>query len=497
MDLKEAEADSLGQTTEFSSRPSNSHWRDIWIVLLVSWAVRLAFICLVPSEARSFDASSWEHQAQLLNAGINPYKADDLFNWPPFWMQFVFVISKIAGLLSVPFFRVLQLSLILIESLVIVQTMRLIQTIAPAAKARAIAMIGIALNPVAILLVCQHCNFDVLMALWVLLATASLLRYNASNHLTDWLCACLFLGLGILTKTVPLALVPLLAGGFQRATAAGRLLGTALVLGPTFLGMSIIFVLAPSAVFHHVLEYRANGFFFGFPGFLNWMDTNDFVSCFDDAFYILGIGVIVLTWRYLWKNRSLGDRETVLYIAVALLAVPVLGPGFGSQYFYWFLPFFVITYATYESLWRKVLIGFAVISAIMFIIDYGLNPAYGYDWLFLLSHTNNQADLYQAWKTSHTEPFATVARWALWLTSPSNQTMEQIPLFIATLTIIFFGARILLLKLQEIRKWVLALAGLYALCIIMIFAAAIGSWAEKPVRHHAISSQSGQSGGQK
>ncbi|HUA64201.1 MAG TPA: hypothetical protein VME24_00035, partial [Alphaproteobacteria bacterium] len=161
MEPKEIEVDSIEQAGNGTRARPDSHLRDIFIVLIVSWAARLAFICLVPAGARSFDAYSWGHQAELMKSGINPYQANTLFNWPPVWMQLVFCISKIADFLGVPFFRVLQLSLILIESLVIVQMMRLMKSIAPTANARAIAILGIALNPVPILLVCQHCNFDV------------------------------------------------------------------------------------------------------------------------------------------------------------------------------------------------------------------------------------------------------------------------------------------------------------------------------------------------
>jgi hypothetical protein len=494
MEPREIETDQ--QTDEMAAPPPNSHVRDIFIVLIVSWAARLAFICMMPVGARSFDAYSWEHQADLLNSGVNPYQANTLFNWPPVWMQSVFLISKIAAFLSVPFFRVLQLFLILIESAVIVQVMRLIQTIAPAAKARAIVMIGIALNPAAIFLVCQHCNFDVLMAFWVLLAAASLLRYNASNDLIDWLCACLFLGLGILTKTVPLALIPLLAGGFRRATASGKFLGTALVLGPVSLGMSVIFVLAPSEVLHNVLEYRAKGIYFGFPGLLHSMGMDSFAGYFDGAFYILGIGIMILTWRYLWKHHSLGDRETILYIAVVLLSIPGLGPGFGSQYYYWFMPFFVISYAAYHGLWRKLLIGFAIISAITFIIDYGLDRAYGYNFLYVLSQATTPGDLHQWSMMTKNNLSISAIHWEIWMESPSNETMERIPLFIAILTIIFFGARILFLGLQEVRKWVVGLAGIYALCVAMVFAAAFGAkylWPGTRLAGNPISGQSGQS----
>ena len=486
-------SDSTEQARKTPELSAHTHLRDILIVLIVSWAVRLAFVCMMPEGARSFDAYSWGHQADLMKAGINPYQANTLFNWPPVWMQFVFLISKVSDFLNVPFFRVLQLCLILVESAVIIQVMRLIRKIAPAANARAIAIFGIALNPAAIFLVCQHCNFDVLMVFWVLSAAASLLRYNASEDPIDWLCACFFLGLGILTKTVPLAFIPLLAGGFRKASAPGRLLGALFVLGPVSLGMSVIYALAPTEVLHNVLEYRARSFFFGFPGFLHAMGTDNFAGYFDDAFYLLGIGVMILTWRYLWEHRSLGDRETILYIALAFLAIPGLGPGFGNQYFYWFLPFFVISYAAFGAPWRKLLIGFAIISAISFIIDYGLDRAYGYNFLYILSQASTPGELHD-WSMTTTNALSINAiHWEIWLESPSDETMERVPLFIAILTTLFFGARLLLLKLQEVHRWVIGLAGIYTLCVAMVFAAAFATRCLSPKILPASSPTSSQS----
>lgn len=475
MEPKQAGADSIKPPTGIPNRPPASQARDIIIVLCVSWIARLAFVCMVSPGARSYDAFSWEHQAEVLNLGINPYQANSLFNWPPFWMQFVFLISKIANFLNVPFFRVLQFCIILIESAVIVQVIRLMRMIAPAANVRAIAIIGIALNPVAILLVCQHCNFDVLMVLWVLLATEYLLRYSRSNNLIDWLCACLFLGLGILTKTVPMVLVPLLAGGFRKATASGRLLGTALVLGPVALGMSVIYVLAPSGVLHNVVEYRGRDIFFGFPGFLHAIGRDDFAVFFDDAFYVLGIGILALTWHYVWKHNFLGDCETVVYIALLFLSIPLLGPGYATQYFYWFLPFLVISYGACGGLWRKLLIGFAIISAITFIIDYGLDRPYGFNFLYIMTGAPTPNDLYQWAKTTKDSLGLRALQWERWTETPVNETMVRIPLLIAMLTVLVFGGRILLLRLQELRKWLIGLVGLYSFCLVMIFAGAFGA----------------------
>jgi hypothetical protein len=259
--------------------------------------------------------------------------------------------------------------------------------------------------------------------------------------------------------------------------------------------MSVIYALAPTEVLHNVLEYRARSIFFGFPGFLHAMGMDNFAGYYDDAFYLLGIGVMILTWRYLWEHQSLGDRETILYIALAFLAIPGLGPGFGNQYYYWFLPFFVISYALYGGLWRKLLIGFAIISAINFIIEYGLNPAYGFNFLYLLSHAHNAHELDQWTMTTKNSFCLRVINWEVWMASSSNQTIERIPLFIAVLTIIAFGGRILLRNLQDIRKQVMGLAGVYALCVGMVFVVAIGTkflWPPAPGAANPNSSQSGQ-----
>ena len=457
------------QAGAIPDQQSNSKWRHIIIVVMVAWAARLAFIWFVPSASRSFDALAWEKVAELLKDGSNPYEASVFISWPPLWMQIIFVISKIAGFLNVPFFQVLRITLILFETAVLIQVMRLIKMIAPAANARVIAIAGIALNPVAILLVCQHCNFDVLMVLWVLLAAEGLVRYNESHNLMDWLFACLFLGLGILTKTVPLALVPLLAGGFRKATARSRLLGATLVLGPSALGMSVIYALTPVAVLNHVLEYHPDRTTFGFPGLLYLIGTDDFSKYFDRAFYVLGLAVMGFTWRYLWKNHSFGNRETILYIAMILLAIPVLGPGFGSQYFYWFLPFLVIAYACYPGLWQKLLIGLAVIAVVTFIVQYGFNMAYGSNIIYLLSHATNQDNLYQ-WAQLTKGPFCISAiHWTNWISLRSHQAIVWALLFIALMGTLAFGARILLISANAPRKWVRTIAGCYVFYIIMVF----------------------------
>ena len=138
------------------------------VVLLAAWAARTAFILLMPP-AFSLDARHWYEVAEALAQGRNPYSVTFYLNWPPLWMQVTWAIAQLSTLAQVPFARVLQAVLILIESAAIVALFRLLRRLAPAADIRLALLAGISLDPIAILLICQHVNFDVIVALWIVL----------------------------------------------------------------------------------------------------------------------------------------------------------------------------------------------------------------------------------------------------------------------------------------------------------------------------------------
>jgi hypothetical protein len=448
--------------------PLPASLRDIIIVLVVAWAARLLFLLIIPAAAHSFDASSWQYVAKLLDLGVNPYKATTLLNWPPLWMQLIFCISKIAVFVHAPFFRVLQIFLMLIESAVIVQLYKLIREIVPAANARNIILVGIALNPIAILLICQHCNFDVLVALWLILFARNLIAYNRTNDPGHWLGACLFLGLGILTKTVPLILIPMLAGGFRQVTPLLRLVGSFLVLAPVTLGMGIIYVLAPADVTAKVLGYRAIGnniSYYGIPNFLHIIRADHFQFIHHLMFYGLLAISIVVTWNLFWRRQP-EDKETVLLMALILAAISTLGPGWGPQYIYWFLPFLVATYAFYDGEWRKVLIGFGVIVACSYLIEYALISALGYNLLYLLDPAKALGQDSQKITGFMLEVFQK-ADSRVW------QTIFNLPIFIADLALLIFGGRILFRNIPDLLN-MRVLKLFYSFVILAVLGSVIG-----------------------
>lgn len=419
-------------------------WKRLFLILLVSWTVRGLFMALVPAQVRCFDAFSWEHQAELMARGGNPYSTG-LFNWPPFWMMMCFAMSKVSAFLGIPFFRVLQLVLISAESVVISLTYSFLRNRLGKEhenKAFWLVLFGLALNPVSILLVCQHCNFDIFMVLWLLAFLISTINYFAAGDKTDWLLSCLFLGLGIFTKQVPLILLPVLLAGIRRLDWKSRILGAVLVLGPVSVGVGVIYVLDPADVGKYVLSYRAESFYFGFPGLLNLFGLKSLMPIFHICFYGVGIAVFGLSSIYFWKLKKTLTSELVLYAALVLLAVTTIGNGFGGQYFYWFLPLFVIVLGAFwtDKSFRILLITLGVVSAVTFIIEYGLISAYGFSFIYLVTGAHDPSDLYFKLQSGPSQSVQTVIRYHNLIDSEKGNTVERIPLFLSMLSVLIYGA---------------------------------------------------------
>ena len=134
----------------------------------------------------------------IFNKHGNPYRDTYFLNyWPPFWMQILYGISIISKVLSVSSIRVLQFVLIIIEAMVILVSYGILKRFFHQQKITMLLIFSMALNPISILLTCQHCNFDFLVAFWILLFSWSLMEFHINNSIVSWLMACFFLGMGI------------------------------------------------------------------------------------------------------------------------------------------------------------------------------------------------------------------------------------------------------------------------------------------------------------
>ena len=402
--------------------------RDLGIVLAVSWLVRAVFVAAI-GEAHSADVNNWVLAVATRNEGRNPYETGVL-NWPPLWLEVIFVLDRVADYLDMSFLSVLRLYLVLIESATVVTLyLTLVYVGAPRDVIRRALLVGIALNPVMIILVCQHGNSDVNVGLFVSLACAALIVYARSRDVLVWLVGCLLLGMGVLAKTTPLALAPLLAPGAHLASRTGRALGASLFLLPVVIGLSVIVALVPDAVYTHVIRYRTGPGNFGFPGVLQGVTAVDYrsrivliaalaafafvvwlssrmryeslsgtrfvlvaltilmlaalllvealealdLSVRDkyDSVFTLGLfaAVVVMGYR-LWKEQPLAAETLYLLVALIFMVVVTFGTGYAPQYAPWFIPALIATYVLLDDGWRRLLLIGYFIAGATYAVEY-------------------------------------------------------------------------------------------------------------------------------
>jgi hypothetical protein len=91
---------------------------------------------------------------------------------------------------------------------------------------------------------------------------------------------------------------------------------------------------------------------------------------------VLALVWIVAAGSYFWRHR-LDERRTMLLAGLVLFAVPAVGPGYASQYAYWWLPFLVATYPLFDRSWRTVLLCFYAICGVEYIAEYALFSSHG------------------------------------------------------------------------------------------------------------------------
>lgn len=466
--------------------------RDLAIVLGVSWLVRAAFVTAI-GDSHSLDVEYWQGALSAQDEGTNPYETGVL-NWPPLWLMVIVAVDYAAGSVDVAFWTALRVYLVLVESaLVVALYLALMSFGGERAAVRRALLVGIALNPVAIILVSQHGNSDVQVGLAVTLAVACLGSYWRTRDVVLWLCGCLFVGLGVLAKTAPLVLAPILAPGARAATRLGRGLGAALFLGPAALGVGVILALAPQAVWEHVIGYRSTRGFFGLSGIVSelgslpvptslvvlsaiavlavlgflgrrwWRDDSqrvgrltlvsltalvvvvyttarvvarlwgvDVASRYDSAFTLAVVVLVTVLVYRSWRADALSPPHLLLLVALIFMTVVAFGPGYGAHYAYWFLPALVGTYVLLDAAWRRLLLGFYAIAALTYGIEYGVVDFLG-AWMVAMFGSSE-------WLENLGED----------LSDPQHWVVFRLPLFAAYLVVIAAGVG-RLARLEETR----------------------------------------------
>jgi hypothetical protein len=260
----------------------------------------------------------------------------------------------------------------------------------------------------------------------VTLAVAALLAHERSRDVVLWLVGCLLLGVGVLAKTVPLVLAPVLAPGARLASTAAKLLGAALFVGPAALGVGVILALAPQAVVDHVIGYRSTRGFFGISAlvdeyFLGELTDIDFRSPYRTVFTLAVVVAVAWFGRRLWREAPLSADRLFLVVAVVLMLVVAFGPGYGSQYAYWFLPALVATYVLLDDAWRRLLLVGYVVAVLTYVVEYAFIPWLGAYGSAIAEDTNWISDV-----SAH-------------LDDPQRLTLYRIPLLAAYLLLVAAG----------------------------------------------------------
>jgi hypothetical protein len=356
--------------------------------------------------------------------GGNPYHLTPLLNWPPLWMLLIFLFKKLSLILHVPFNDIVRVFLIIVESALAFLLYAAAIRYTKSTNAIKLLIFGIALNPISIFQVCQHCNFDVLIGFWMLLAVYMLLRFQEQYESRFWLCACFALGMGVLTKTVPVCLSPLLLISIRKLKLLEQLLGAAFVLGPAALGMSIIYVLGPQDIEAKVLGYRSVPGF-GFTGLFMFFGLQQMVQIWNYIFEITyGIGW-VCTGIWLLSKEKIEPKKIVLLALVLLMAIPAIGPGYGPQYIYWFLPLMILAYGLED---RNIRI-FLLISYLVFTVIYTVEYAFNFNTLGAFFLEIVQTDR--------------LIKFGLWISTQTHEMFLRLPLWVFYLiSIVLFGMRI-------------------------------------------------------
>jgi hypothetical protein len=355
-------------------RASVPWWRSSkpWIAAAIAIAVRLILIFVWPPQCYSCDLSAWKTVTASALVGVNPYDKTVVLNWPPLWMEILFVLGKLSNRFDWDFFTSVRLCLTAADAILVLSTYALLDVLQIRTDKFRLVLLGICLNPLLILLTIQQGNFDVLPTIGIVWCLYSLIRFRRQGQALDWLIAAGWLGLGAFAKTFPLVLAPLLAAEPRHLPMKTRLTGLAMILAPTALSLGPLYVLNPDRIRDVVFHYRGTPGPMGMSGILQYLFGLESAFRYAPYFTIaLGIALLILT-ALLWRRPLRDDWDVVLLAALILISLFEFGSGYCPQYWMWVTPLLVATYPRQSRPLRTTILvaGLIVIATNVLTLGY-------------------------------------------------------------------------------------------------------------------------------
>lgn len=329
----------------------------VLVLAALTFILHSLLVWLKPLAISSVDLNNFIVQARDLLQGINPYISTNTINYPPFWLQWLYAVAKLSEYFGVPLQRVILLLLVAFESVLVWHLGQLSLDLGVSFRTVGkLLVFGVLLNPVMISQVCIHGHFDVLVALWIVLAIRFLLYSLSGGEAKEggandsfWLLSALCLGLGILTKTVPALLLPFLAIGAQGRSRLNLALGAYLVLMPAAIGLSVIYVLAPDAVATNVFGYRSIPGYFGWTGLVALLHKPWMLTLYTALSSLaMVVFMALLASRLSTDKKPITPYRLVSLVTLAMMFPIIWGSGFGRQYVMWFFPLLLVVIGVAE-----------------------------------------------------------------------------------------------------------------------------------------------------
>jgi len=422
-------------TPELGERRENRNGGfTLFLLLCVAAATRLGWLAILPSGAVALDLLTWKWVALDLLNNVNPYASPPWLNHPPFWTEVIFGLANLSRKTGVDFIRSIRLVLIAGDLSLLVAVYLLLRTLRPELSCARLLMVGYCLNPLLILLTVQHGNFDAFSMVWVMLFLYFLVRFRNSSDAVDWLLSAGCLGIAVFVKQFPLVLWPLLAPGARRLDWRCRIAGPLLVIGPVTLSLAPLYVLSPDAVMQNVVGYRSLGNTFGVVGLLTLGGFDHVLPMYSRIFTIGVLGVTVAVAVALWRRNWRNDSDPVLFSAIFLQGLFTLGPGYGSQYWFWVVPLLLVCFPNFGvGLRRAICVGLSVVVATN-VFEYAVEQNLGRYWY-------------------HFSPFARLQDLSDYFQYPSLHLIWlRIPMTLAAFFMLAFGIKTLIRRYMGIES---------------------------------------------